>query len=120
MNNQGWFPLGLSGLICLQPKGLESLLQHHNLKASIQCSAFFMVQLSYPYMTSRTIIALTIWTFVGKVVPLPFNMLSRFVIAFLPRTFVLILWLQSPSSMILEHPQNKICHCFHYFPIYLV
>ena len=83
MNIQGWFPLGLMGLISLQSKGL---LQH-NLKASIlQCSAFFMIQLSHPYMTTGKIIALTIWTFVGTVMYLLFNMLSRLVIAFLPRS----------------------------------
>ena len=65
----------------------KSLLQHHNLKASVlQCSAFFIVQLSHPYMTTGKIIALTIWSFVGKVMPLLFNMLSRFVIAFLPKS----------------------------------
>ena len=76
---------------------LKSLLQHHSSKATIlQLSAFFMVQLSYPYMTTGKIIALTMWTFVGKVMSLFFNMLSRFVIAFLPRSkCLLILWLQS-------------------------
>ena len=76
---------------------LKSLLQHHSSKASIlQHSAFFMVQLSHPYMTTGKTIALTIWTFVGKVISLLFNMLSRFVIAFLPRSkCLLISWLQS-------------------------
>ena len=76
---------------------LKSLLQHHSSKATIlQLSAFFMVQLPYPYMTTGKIIALTMWTFVGKVMSLFFNMLSRFVIAFLPRSkCLLILWLQS-------------------------
>ena len=75
---------------------LKSLLQHHSSKASIlQCSAFFMVQLSHPYMTTGKTIVLTRWTFVGKVMSLLFNMLSRFVIAFLPRSkHVLISWLQ--------------------------
>ena len=79
---------------------LKSLLQHHSLKASILWfSAFFMVQLSHPYMTTGKTIALTIWTFVGKVMSLRFKTLSRFVIAFLPRNkHVLILWLQSPSA----------------------
>ena len=73
---------------------LKSLLQHHSLKASIlQPSAFFMVQFSYPYMTTGKIIALTIWTFVGKVMSLLFNMLSRFVVAFLPSKRLLISWL---------------------------
>ena len=83
---------------------LKSLLQHYSSKASIlQCSAFFIVQLSHPYMTTGKTIALTRWTFVGKVMSLLFNMLSRLVITFLPRTSVLISWLQSPSAVILEH-----------------
>ena len=88
---------------------LKSLLQHHSSKASVlQCSAFFMVQLSHPYMTNGKTIALTIWTFVGKVMSLLFNILSRFVIAFLPRSnHFLISWLQSPSAMILESEKIK-------------
>ena len=84
---------------------LKSLLQHHSSKASIlQCSAFFIVQLSHPYMT--TTIALTRWTFVGKVMSLLFNMLSRLVITFIPRNKrLLISWLQSPSAVILEPPK---------------
>ena len=83
---------------------LESLLQHYNSKASIlRHSAFFTVQLSYPYMTTGKTIALTRWTFVGKVTSLLFNMLPRLVIAFLPRSkHLLISWLQSPSAVILE------------------
>ena len=83
---------------------LKSLLQHHSSKASIlQCSAFVMAQLSHPYMTTGKTIALTRRTFVGKVMFLLFNMLSRFVIAFHPRDkHLLILWLQSPSTVILE------------------
>ena len=83
---------------------LKSLLQHHSSKASILlCSAFFTVQLSHPYMTTGKTIALTRWTFVGKVLSLLFNMLSRFVIAFLLRSRrLLISWLQSPSAVILE------------------
>ena len=83
---------------------LKSLLQHHSSKASIfWCSAFFIVQLSHPYMTTGKIIALTRQTFVGKVMPLLFKMLSRFVIAFLSRSkCLLISWLQSPSAVILE------------------
>ena len=83
---------------------LKSLLQYHNSKASIlQHSDFFMVQLSHPYMTSGKIIALTIWTFVGKVTAQLFNMLSRFIITFLPRSkCLLISWLQSLSTVILE------------------
>ena len=80
---------------------LKSLLQHHSSKASIlRCSAFFMVQLSHPYMTTGKTIALTRWTFVGKAMSLLFNMLSRLVITFLPRSKrLLISWLQSPSSV---------------------
>ena len=83
---------------------IKSLLQHHSSKASVLwCSAFFMVQPSHPYMTTGKIIALTRWTFVGKVMSLFFNMLSRFVIAFLPSDkHLLISWLQSPSTVILE------------------
>ena len=86
---------------------LKSFLQHHSSKASILWhSAFFTVQLSHPYMTTRKTIALTRWTFVGKVMSLLFNMLSRLVITFLPRRKRLIIsWLQSPSVVILE-PQK--------------
>ena len=88
---------------------LNSLLQHHSSKASIlQCSAFFTVQLSHPYMTTGKTIALTRWTLVGKVMSLMLNMLSRFVITFLPRRIhLLISWLQSPSAVILEPPKIK-------------
>ena len=88
---------------------LKSLLQHHGSKASILWhSAFFIVQLSHPYMTTGKTIALTKWTFVGKVTSLLFNMLSRLVITFLPRSKgLLILWLQSPSAMILEPRKIK-------------
>ena len=88
---------------------LKSLLQNHSSKASILWrSAFFTVQLSHPYMTAGKTIALTRWTFVGKVMSLLFNMLSRFVITFLPRSkCVLISWLQSPSAVILEPPKIK-------------
>ena len=88
---------------------LKSLLQHHSLKASIlQCSAFFIVQLSHPYMTTGKTIALTRWTFVGKVMSLLLNMLSRLVITFLQRSNrLLISWLQSPSVVILEPRKIK-------------
>ena len=100
---------------------LRSVLQHHSSKASI---------LWYSFLYSQTLtsirdhwkknIALTRQTFVGKVMPLLFNILSRLVITFLPRSKgLLISWLQSPSAVILELPKNKICHCFHCFPIYL-
>ena len=86
---------------------LKSLLQHHSTKASIlQHSAFFRVQLSYPNMTTGKTIALIRWTFVGKVMSLLFNMLSRLLIAFLPRSkHLLISWLQSPSAVVLEPPK---------------
>ena len=89
---------------------LKSLLQHHSSKASIlQCSAFFIVQLSHPYMTTGKTIALTRWTSVGKVMSLFWNMLSRLVITFLPRSKrLLISWLQSPSAVILEPQKNKV------------
>ena len=89
---------------------LKSLLQHHNSKASILwCSAFFMVHLSHPYMTTGKTIALTRQTFVGKVMSLLFNILSRLVITFLPRNKrLLISWLQSPSAVILEPKKIKL------------
>ena len=88
---------------------LKNLLQHHSSKALVLWrSAFFMVQLSHPYMTTGKTIALTKWTFVGKVMSLLFNMLSRLVIAFLPRRkYLLLSWLQSPSAAILEPKKIK-------------
>ena len=88
---------------------LKSLLQHHSSKASIlRCSAFCIVQLSHLYVTTGKTIALTTWTIVGKVMSLLFNMLSRLVIAFLPRSkHLLISWLESPSAVILEPPKRK-------------
>ena len=100
---------------------LKSLLQHHSSKASIFWhSAFFTIQLSHPYMTTRKTIALTRRTFVGKVMSLLLNMLFRLVITFLPSSkCLLISWLQSPSAVILE-PRKKIVRCcFHCFPICL-
>ena len=100
---------------------LKCLLQHHSSKASIlQHSAFFIVQFSHPYRTTRKTIALTRQTFIGKVMSLLFNMLSRLVIVFLPRSKLLLIswWLQWPSAVILE-PKKIVCHCFHCFPIYL-
>ena len=99
---------------------LKSLLQYHSSKASVlQCPAFFMVQLSHPHMTTGKTIALTRQNFVGKIMSLLFNMLSRLVIAFLPKSkHLLISWLQSPSAVILEPPKIK-SHCFHCLPIYL-
>ena len=98
----------------------KSLLQHHSSKVpALRHSAFFIVQLSYPYMTTGKTIALTRPTFVGKIMSPFFNMLSRLVIAFLPRNkHLLISWLQSPCAVILE-PKIKVSHCFHCFPIYL-
>ena len=100
---------------------LKSLLQHHSSKASVlRCSAFFTVQLSHPYMTTGKTIALTRWTFVGKVMSLLFNILSRLVITFLPRSKrLLISWLQSPSAVILK-PKKIKSDTFHCFPIYFL
>ena len=96
---------------------LKSLLQHHSSKASILWhSAFFIVQLSHPYMTTGKIIALTRWTFAGKAMSLLFNMSSRLVITFLPKSkCLLISWVQSPSAVILE-PQKKSFSLFPLFP----
>ena len=99
---------------------LKSLLQHHCSKTSIlQCSAFLIVQLPYPYMTTRKTKALTRWTFVGKLTSLLFNMLSRLVITFLRRSkrlnFMAAITIRSDFGA----PQNKVCHCFHCFPLYL-
>ena len=111
MNIQDCFPLGWTGWISLLSKGLSRELenQYHSSKASILwCSAFFMVQLSQAYMTTGKTIALTRQTFVSKVMSLLFNMLSRLVIAFLPRNkSLLISLLQSPSSVILESKKIK-------------
>ena len=89
---------------------LKILLQHQSSKASsVQCSAFFIVQLSHPYMTTGKTIALTRQAFVNKVMPLFFNMLSRLVLTFLPRSKRLLTsWLQSPSAVILEPPKNEV------------
>ena len=102
------FRMDLLDLVAIQGT-LKSLLQHHSSKASVlQCSAFFIVQLSHPYMSTGKTIALTRWTFVGKVVSLLFNMLYRLVITFLPRSNgPLISWLQSTSAVILEPPKIK-------------
>ena len=96
---------------------LKSLLQYHSSKASmLQCSAFLIVQLSHPYTTTGKTIALTRWTFLGKVMSLLLNMLSRLVITFLPRSRRLLYSrLQSPSAMILESPKIKVYHCFHIY-----
>ena len=110
-----WFDLrGVQGTV-------KSLLQHHDSKASVlQCSAFSMVQFSHPHITTGKLITLTIQTFVGKMTSLLFNTLSRFVIAFLLRSKrLLISWLQSLFAVILESKKIKVCHCSHFFSIYL-
>ena len=106
-----WFDLAVQGTV-------KSLLQHYSSKASIlQCSAFFMVQLSHPYMTTGKTIALTRWTFVGEVISLILSMLSRLVIAFLPSTKrLLISWLQRPSAVVLEPPKIKSATLSTVFP----
>ena len=114
VNSQDWSPLGWTGWISLQSKGLKSLLQHHSSKASaLQCSAFFMVQLSHPYVITGKTIVLTSWNSVSKVMSLLFNMLSILVIAFHPRSkHLLISWLQSPSAVILESLFPLFPHLF--------
>ena len=109
------FRMALLNLLAVQGT-LKSFLQHHNLKASILWhSAFFIVQLSHPYMTIGKTAVLTRQTFVGKVISLLFNMLSRLVITFLPRSkHLLISWLQLPSSVTLDHSKNKVSH----FPLF--
>ena len=110
MNTQDWSPLGWTGWISLLSKGLSRVFSNTTVQKHqfFWCSAFFTVQLSHPYMTPGKTIGLTRWTFVGKVMSLLFNMLSRLVITFLPRSkHLLISWLQSPSAVILESPQIK-------------
>ena len=118
INIQGWFLLGLTGFDLLAVQGtVKSLLQHHNSKTSIlQCSVFYMIQLSHQYMTTGNTTSMTVWTFVGKAMTLPFNMMSRFVITFIPRSkHLLFAWLQSPSVVILEPKKIKSCHCSYFF-----
>ena len=119
MNIQDWFPLGWTGWISLQSKGLSRVFSNTTAqKHQILWRSTFLVQLSHPYMTARKTIDLTRWTFVGKVISLLLNMLSRSVITFLPRSkHLLISWLQSPSAVILEPQKIKsatvsptICH----------
>ena len=118
VNTQDRSPLGWLDLLAVQGT-LKSLLQHHSSKASILwCSVFFIVQLAHPYMTTGEAIALTRQTFVGKVTSLFFNMLSKLVITFLPRSkHLLISWLQSPSAVILEPPKIKFLTVFFVFPV---
>ena len=122
-SNEHWglTPLRIDWLDLLAGQGtLKSLLQHHGSKAPVlQCSAFFIVQLSHPNMTTGKTIALIRWTFVSKVMSLLFSVLSRVVIAFLPRSkCLLISWLQLPSAVILDQ-EKKVSHCFYCLPIYL-
>ena len=109
---------GLVGSPC-SPSDSQESSSTRQFKASILwCSSFFIVQISHPYKTTGENIALTRWTFVGKLMSLLFNMLPRLVIAFFPRSKrLLISWLQSPSVVIFGAPQNKVSHCFHCFPV---
>ena len=111
---QGWFPLGLTDFISLLSKGLSRVFQHHSSKASIlQRSAFFMTQLSRPYITTEKKHSFDYTDICHKVVSLLFNMLSRFVIAFLPRSKrLLISWLQSPSAVIFQAQENTVSWVF--------
>ena len=121
MNTQDWSPLELTGWLSLQSKGLSRVFSN----TTVQKHQFFGAHLSsqsnsHPYMTTGKTVALTRQNFVGKVVSLLFNMLSRLVITFLPRSkHLLTSWLQSPSAVILELQKSKVSHCFHCFPIYL-
>ena len=118
--HSGLISIRMDWLDLLEVQGtLKSLLQHHSSKTSILWhSAFFILQLSHLYMTTRKTIAFR-WTFVGKVMSLLFSMLSSFVITLLSRSKrLLISWLYSPSAVILEPLQNEVSHCFHCFPIY--
>ena len=119
----GLISFGMDWFDLLAVQGtLKSLLQHHSSKASIlPCLAFFIVELSHPYMTTGKTIVLTRQTFVGKVMSLLFNTLSNFVIAFLPRNkHLLVSRLQSPTTVIWEPKKIKSFHCFHFFPFYLL
>ena len=116
-NTQDWCPLDWTGWIFLQSKGLSRVFSN----TTVQKHQFFSTQLSsqsnsHPYKTTGKIIALTRWTFVGKVMSLLLKMLSRLVITFLPKSKrLLISWLQSPSAVILKPPPKKVCHCFHIY-----
>ena len=117
----GLISFRMDWLVLLAVQGtLKSLLQHHSSKASIlRRSAYCTVQLSHPYMTTGKTIALTRRTFVGKVMSLLLNMLSRLDITFLPRSkCLLISWLTVTICSDFGAPNNKVCHCFHCFPIY--
>jgi len=108
MNTQDWFPLGLTGLISLQSRGLSRVFSNNTVQEHQIFGTLFIVQLSHPYMTTGKNIALTRWTFVGKVMSLLFNMQSMFVIAFLQRSkCIWISWVQSPSIVILKPKKIK-------------
>ena len=121
VNIQNWFPLGWTGWNSLQSKGLLRVFSN----TTVQKYQFFGTQLpsksnSHIHTTTGKTIALTRWTFVGKAISLLSNMLSRLVIAFLPRRkHLLISCLQLPSAVIFGAQENEVCHCFHCFPIYL-
>ena len=118
MNTQDWSPLAWTGGSPCSLRDSQESSQHDSSKALILwCSAYFIVQLSHPYMTTGKTIAFTRWTFIGKVMCLLFNMLSRLVITFLPKSkHLLISWLQSPSAVILESKIIKSV-TFHCFPL---
>ena len=117
MSIQDWFPLGLTGLISLLSEGLLRVFQCHSSKASA-LQHFFMLQLSHLYTTTGKTIALTVWTFVDKVMSLLFNILSRFVIAFLPRNMQASFNLMAVVTICSDFgaQENKLCHCFPLFP----
>ena len=119
MSIQCWFPLVLTDLFSLLSKGVSRVFSTHHILIEfiIQCSAFIMVQISHSYMTTGKTIGLTIWTFFDKVTSMLLNILTRFVIAFLPRSkCLLISWLQSPSTVIFWAEEYKICHCSNFSP----
>ena len=121
MNTQDGFPLRWTGWISSQSKGLRIFLQHHSSKSSILWgSAFFIVQLSHPYMTPGKTKALISQTVVGKAMSLLFNMLSRLVITFLPRSKHLNFVAAVTIFTDFGAPPNKVCHCVHSFSIYLL
>ena len=117
MNTQDGSPLGWTGWLSLQFKGLSRVFSNTAVPSILQRSGFLIVQLSHPYMTTGKTIALTRWTFVGEVMSLLLNMLSRLVITFLPRSMCLLIsWLQSPSAVILESKKIKSLSLLPFFP----
>ena len=122
VNTQDWSPLGWIAWISLQSKELSRVFSNTTVQKNqiFSTQLFLIVQLSHPYMTTGKTRALTRRTFVAKVMCLLLTILSRLVITFLPRSqHLLILWLRSPSAVILKPPKNKVWHCFHCFPISL-